>query len=209
MSVLRVILIEEDVTQSSQVAALLEGAGCQVVDRMPLCENLPERLVGAAVDLVAFSARTPDRQVCNCLTLLQSRSPCAAVVFSDDDTQQSIRRAIRAGASAYVSGSVRQERVRSVLDAAMARFEQFNALAEELVRTRHQLSERKLIERAKGIVMAQRSMTEEQAYKLMRKTAMDRNKRMAEIADSIISASELLGDQRASSTPQLQPVNVG
>ena len=101
--------------------------------------------------------------------------------------------AIGPNGQTYVVDGVTPARVRPILEAAMARFRQFKALAEELQRTRSQLIERKVVERAKGIVMAQRGLSEDAAYKLMRKTAMDRNKHMVDIADSIISASDLLG----------------
>lgn len=205
MSGLRVILVEVEAARSPQVVELLQGAGCDLVARVTAIAELsgmPEH----PADLVVLSVSTPDEALLNGLLAIQAAMP--VVLFTADEGVGTIRRAVQAGVSAYVSDGVNPSRVRSILDTAMARFQQFKALAEELERTRGQLTERKLIERAKGIVMAQRGLTEDQAYRLMRKTAMDRNKRMAEIADSIIAASELLSE-RPSAPPTLAPVGVG
>jgi response regulator NasT len=208
VSSLRVILLEPEAARSSNTVDLLEGAGCKLVSRAPDTEVLCDCLQRMPVDLVALSVDTPDEALFNGLLRVQAVSPIPVVLFTADDAQDTIRRAVQSGVSAYVADGVNPSRVRSILDAAMARFQQFKALADELVRTRGQLAERKQIERAKGIIMAQRGLSEEQAYRLMRKTAMDRNKRMAEIADSIIAASELLSE-RPSAPPTLAPVGVG
>ncbi|MBU0499909.1 MAG: ANTAR domain-containing protein [Gammaproteobacteria bacterium] len=127
------------------------------------------------------------------LRLVQSTLPCPLVMFSQDGDRETIRRAVLAGVSVYVVGGVQPKRVRPILDAAIARFEQFRDLSRELDKTRTQLQERKVIKRAKGLIMAHRNLSEPEVYQLLRKAAMDRNLRMAEVAEQIIAAADLLG----------------
>jgi response regulator NasT len=121
------------------------------------------------------------------------------VMFSQDDNGDTIRRAVQAGVSAYVVDGVQAQRVRPIMEAAIARFGEHRRLQAELDRTRSKLEERKKIERAKGVVMMQRGVGEPAAYALMRKAAMDQNRRLVEIADSIITAADLLGGREVGS----------
>lgn len=202
------MLVETEEDRARAAERLLQAAGCEPADRVTGLASLPGALAQARADLLVLSVSRPDDRLFQRLLSLQAEAPLPVVLFTADESQAAIRRAIQCGVSAYVSDGVNPLRIRSILDAAVARFKQFNALAEELLRTRSQLSERKVVERAKGIIMAQRGLTEEHAYKLMRKTAMDRNKRMAEIADSIIAASELL-TERPGTPPALVPMGMG
>ena len=193
MSRLRVVLVEVESARTSMVSELLSIAECDVVASYTSVGAMLAQHGLAQTELVAVSVAAPSQALLDDLVAVQSTAPTPVVLFAADDASTSIQRAVQAGVSAYVVDGVTPTRVRSILEAAMARFRQFKALAEELQRTRSQLTERKVVERAKGIVMAQRGLSEDAAYKLMRKTAMDRNKRMVDIADSIISASDLLG----------------
>lgn len=114
-------------------------------------------------------------------------------MFTHDGDSEKISNAIRAGVSAYVVDGLEPDRIRPIVDVAIARFEQFQALKEELSQAHTRLAERKLIERAKGIVMQQRGLPENEAYQWMRKMAMQRNLRIADLARSLITAAELLG----------------
>ena len=99
---------------------------------------------------------------------------------------------MRAGVSAYVVGGMSAERVRPILDVAMARFDEFQAMRQELDKAKTTLAERKQIERAKGIVMKSRGVSEDQAYGLLRKLAMERNQRLAQVAENVIAMAGLL-----------------
>jgi len=194
VSTLKAILVEVEPARTSELRELLAAAGCELTACVPDTGEVPTAMSRLGADLVVLSVTAPEDRLLESLVAVQGSSPTPVVLFAADERADTIRRAVQAGVSAYVTDGVEQHRVRAILEAAIARFRQFKALAEELARTRGQLAERKRIERAKGIVMAQRGLTEEQAYKLMRKTAMDRNRRLAEIADSIIAASEVLGE---------------
>ena len=114
------------------------------------------------------------------------------VLFTNDDDTTHVRNAIAAGVTAYVVAGLASERVRPVLEVAMARFQHEEALRRELTDARSQLSDRKVIDRAKGILMKAKNLSEEQAYVLLRNTAMNEKKKIAEIAQSVITASEIM-----------------
>jgi response regulator NasT len=113
-------------------------------------------------------------------------------MFTQDDDGATIARATRAGVSAYVVDGINRKRVRPILDAAIERFQQFRGLTEELQETRAQLEARKVVDKAKGILMKQRGMTEDEAYKALRSLAMSSNKRLVDVAESVIAAANLL-----------------
>jgi response regulator NasT len=113
-------------------------------------------------------------------------------MFVDRSDTSSIEAAVAAGVSAYIVDGLRKERVKPILDMAISRFNAFAALKRELQQARGELEERKLIEQAKGILMRSRNIGEAEAHALLRKTAMNQNKRMADIAQSLITAAGLL-----------------
>jgi response regulator NasT len=113
-------------------------------------------------------------------------------MFTQDDDGATIARATRAGVSAYVVDGISKKRVRPILDAAIERFQQFRGLAEELEKTRAQLEERRVVDKAKSILMKQRVMSEDEASKALRSLAMSSNKRLAQVAESDVDAAKLL-----------------
>jgi len=113
-------------------------------------------------------------------------------MFVDQSDTASIQASVDAGVSAYIVDGLKKERMKHILDLCISRFNAFSRLQDELERAKSALEERKVIDRAKGILMKAKNLTEEQAYALMRKTAMNENKRIAEIAQSIITAADLL-----------------
>ncbi|TIU99542.1 MAG: ANTAR domain-containing protein, partial [Mesorhizobium sp.] len=106
--------------------------------------------------------------------------------------QASIEAAVAAGVSAYVVDGLRQERVKPILDMAISRFNAFSRMARELEEARSELEDRKVIDRAKGILMRSRGLSEDAAYTLLRKTAMSQNRKISEIAQSLVTAAGLL-----------------
>jgi response regulator NasT len=150
-------------------------------------------------DVVIIDIDLPSRDTLESLRSVQASDPRPMVMFSQDDNGDTIRRAVQAGVSAYVVDGAQAHRVRPILEVAIARFDEHRRLQAELDRTRSELEGRKKIERAKGIVMMQRGISEPAAYRLMRTAAMDQNRRLVEIADSIIAAAELLGGRAVGS----------
>jgi response regulator NasT len=114
-------------------------------------------------------------------------------MFASDAAPETIREVVRAGVSAYVVDGLSRERIKSIIDVAVARFEDFQRLRGELAAATLELSERKLVERAKGLLMRTRGLGEEGAYELLRKAAMDRKLKLAEVAKQLIDAADILG----------------
>jgi response regulator NasT len=190
---LRVMLIDESQQRSAAVAGVLQSAECEVVACLSPEQDLLSQVTRYRPDVVIIDIDLPSRDTLESLRSVQASDPRPMVMFSQDDNGATIRRAVQAGVSAYVVDGVQAQRVRPILEAAIARFDEHRRLQAELDRTRSALEDRKKIERAKGIVMMQRGIGEPAAYGLMRKAAMNQNRRLAEIADSIIAAAELLG----------------
>jgi response regulator NasT len=159
---------------------------------VPPDEDLLNAVARYAPDVVLIDIDSPSRDTLENLRSVQARQPRPMVMFTQDDAGESIRHAIEAGVTAYIVDGLENRRVRPIVEAAMARFTQYRSLEQELAETRNKLAERKLIERAKGLIMQQQGMSEDEAYQAMRKLAMRRNKRLAEIADSVIATAELM-----------------
>ncbi len=189
------MLVDECRERSAVVAHLLQSADCNVIASLSPEDNLLEQVDRHRPDVVIIDIDLPGRDTLESLRNVQSTVPRPMVMFSQDDNGETIRRAVRAGVSAYVVDGVQGHRVRPILEAAIASFDQYRQLQLELDRTLSELADRKLIERAKGIVMKQRGIDEPAAYRLMRKTAMNQNQRLVELAKSILAAANLLGNQ--------------
>ncbi len=126
------------------------------------------------------------------LKMINSQFPLPIVIFTQDDSDDTIEHAIHAGVSAYVVDGLRENRIMPILRTAMARFEQNQSMRQELDDLKTTLADRKIIDRAKGLLMAQRHCSEDEAYKLLRTTAMNQNTRVASLAQSIVDAASLL-----------------
>lgn len=192
MSQLKVMLVDEQPERQAVVAEMLKTVGCEVVASLTPEDDLLAQVAQVRPDVVIIDMESPSRDTLESLRSVQSALPRPMVMFSQDDNGETIRRAVDAGVSAYIVDGIKEERVRPILEAAMARFEQYHALEAELNKTRDQLESRKKIDRAKGILMKERKLSEEDAYALLRKTAMAQNKKISEIAEVIISAVDLL-----------------
>jgi response regulator NasT len=144
------------------------------------CVSPEDDLLGAVAryspDLVLIDIDSPSRDTLEALRTVQAEQPRPMVMFTQDDVGESIRRAADAGVTAYLVDGLENRRVRPILDAAMVRFTQYRALEQELADTRNKLEERKLIERAKGLIMKQQGADEAAAYQAMRKLATRKNK---------------------------------
>lgn len=177
-------------------AAMLErtlvAAGHQIVARFDHDIDLREEVIRVAPDLVIIDIDSPNRDILEDMHALNREQPLAVVIFTQDDNPALIRSAVAAGVSAYVVGSLDPARVLPVLTVAISRFEQFQSVRRELDDARSALVDRKLIERAKGILMKQKQLDEAAAYGAMRRMAMDRNLKLVELARSLIAAAELL-----------------
>lgn len=177
-------------------AALLEQALTDhkfaVIARLSSAAGLAEQVAKLQPDVIVIDLDSPDRDTLEHMALVHRDNPRPVVMFADEGDTETIERAVRAGVSAYVVDGLNPARVKPIVDVAIARFREYHALRRELEETRTQLADRKTIERAKGFLMKQRGMSEQEAYAAMRKMAMDRGQRLPEVAANIIAVFELL-----------------
>lgn len=189
---LRIALVDEKPERSSALEAALVAEGYEVVARLGGADDLRARLAELAPDVVIVDMQSPDRDVLEDMQRIHRESPRPIVMFVDESDGASIRAAVRAGVSAYVVDGLRSRSVRPIVEVAIARFEEFQALRHELEEALESLEERKLVDRAKGILMERRGVGEQEAYRLLRKAAMDRQLKLAELARQLIATAELL-----------------
>jgi len=189
---LRVLLVDERSERRESIDDALAAVGCEVVGFATGTAELLDRIQALDPEVLIIDMESPGRDTLDSLQSVQSLSPRPIVMFTQDDDGQTITRATRAGVSAYVVDGINEKRVRPILDAAIERFQQYRSLAAELEKTRAELEQRKTLDKAKGILMQRRGMSEDEAYSAMRKLAMSTNKRLADVAESIVSAASLL-----------------
>ena len=190
---LRVMLIADD--SQKDVSLLNDGlkaAGYDVVEVSMSASALLDRVATLQPDVIIIDSDSPTRDTLEQLSFVNARQPRPIVLFTEDRDNVTIQAALKAGVSAYIVAGMQPDRLQPILDVAVARFEQDRALRAELRDTQDKLAERKLIERAKGLVMKQKNVDEDEAYRVMRKLAMDRNRKLLEIAQQIIDVSELM-----------------
>lgn len=171
--------------------SLLEN-GYNIVAVLPVDVYLPERLTQILPDMIIVDAQSQARDTLEHVVMATRDARRPIVLFTDDDDTSHVGAAIAAGVTAYVVAGLAPERVKPVLEVAMARFEHEEGLRRELADARTQLSDRKLIERAKGILMQRHGLAEHDAFERLRKTAMNKGLKLADVAQRIVDVAELL-----------------
>ncbi len=185
------MLVDDDLERRALVAAALSDAGLAVVAQLGTADGLLRAVVACTPDVVIIDLESPDRDILENMRCLSRDNPHPVVMFATSSDSDAIREAIEAGVSAYVVNGLSPGRVRSVVEVAVARFRQYASLQSELAEARTSLAHRKLIDRAKGILMERGRRTESDAYHALRKLAMDQNKTIADIAQGVIDTAEL------------------
>ncbi len=167
--------------------------GYNIVAVLPADVFLPDRLAQIAPDMIIVDAESQSRDTLEHVVMATREERRPIVLFTNDDDTTHVGAAIAAGVTAYVVAGLAPERVKPVLDVAMARFHHEEGLRRELADARTELSDRKLIDRAKGLLISQHGLTEEEAYSRLRRTAMDKGLKLADVAQRFIDVSDLLG----------------
>ncbi|MFB6260372.1 MAG: ANTAR domain-containing response regulator [Thiohalorhabdaceae bacterium] len=189
---LRVLVVDDRPDRAAMVERALAADGYTPVGRIASGSGLRERVAELAPDVVIVDTDLPDRDTLEHMQAMNADNPRPVVMFAEKDTGDTIRAALQAGVSAYVVDGLRPERIKSVIEVAVERFREYRELADELDRTRNQLAARKDIDRAKGLLMDKRGLSEDAAYRTLRKRAMDRGKPMAEVARDLLAMADLL-----------------
>ncbi|MGE5517900.1 MAG: ANTAR domain-containing response regulator [Bacteroidota bacterium] len=190
---LRVIVVDDERDRAGSVKDALEASGFAVVAVFGNGAELHTKVEELAADVIIVDIDSPDRDTLEDMRRVSFEQRRPVVMFAQDGKPETIRAAVEAGVAAYVVDGLKPDRVRPVVDVAIARFAQFHELRSELDKARTTLAERKQIEKAKGILMKRRKVDEDEAYRLMRRMAMDQKARLIDVANKIIEAAELLG----------------
>lgn len=189
---LSVLLIDDNPARAEIVEAGLRHAGYRLVGRLEGTSDLPRRVGELEPDVIVVSIDSPSRDTIEDMRRSTEQQPRPIALFVDRSDPATIAAAMEAGVSAYVVKGLAEDRVRSVVDVAVGHFNRYHAMREELERARLTLLERKTIDRAKGLLMEQKGLAEDAAYKVLRKLAMDQNKRIGEVAQDLVTYARVL-----------------
>jgi two-component system, response regulator / RNA-binding antiterminator len=189
---LRVMLIDDTQKDVSLLKEALLAAGYEVVAEERSSAKLNERVTEIQPDVIIIDTDSPSRDVLEQVVVVSQDAPRPIVMFTDDASSGAIQASIRAGVTAYIVAGMQAERLKPILEVAQARFQADRELRDELKAMHGRLADRKVIERAKGILMQQKQVNEDEAYRLMRKLAMDRSLKLLDVAQKIIEAAQFL-----------------
>jgi len=188
----KIVIVDESPIRAAILQEGLREAGFTEVVHISEMQSLLVRIYALDPDIIVIDLENPSRDSLEQMFQVSRAVRRPIAMFVDQSDAASIQASVDAGVSAYIVDGLKKERIKSIVDLCVSRFNAFAKLQDELDRTKNALEERKVIDRAKGILMKLKGLTEEEAYVLMRSTAMREKKKIGEIAQSILTASELL-----------------
>jgi response regulator NasT len=189
---LNVLVIDENSIRASIIEVGLRDAGYDRVTVVNNMTGLARRIEELNPDVIVIDLENPNRDMLESIFQISRAVKRPIAMFVDKSDEDSIIAAVDAGVSAYIVDGLKKERVKPILEMAVSRFNAFSRLQRELADAKSALEERKIIDRAKGILMKMRGVSEEEAFTLLRQTAMNETKKIAEIAQSVVTAAGLL-----------------
>lgn len=187
-----ILLIDDQSTRALLLKQALEYCEYNIVSLMINTDYLVEQVEAHNPDLLVIGIDLPDSKMLQDLVELNVQMPRPIVMFAEKDSPKVIQLAIKAGVSAYIVDDIQPHRFKSIITVAMARFQENQQLKDELIHAKEQLAHRKLLERAKGLLMEEKGFTEAEAFERLRKMAMDKGQTLAQVSKSIIEVFELL-----------------
>src|SRR4030081_2509149 len=187
----KIVIVDESPIRAAILEEGLREAGFTGVVHISEMQSSLARIYALDPDVILIDLENPSRDVLEQMFQVSRAVKRPVAMFVDQSDAASIEAAVDAGVSAYIVGGLRKDRVKNIRDLCISRFNAFARLQSELDRTRSALEERKVIDRAKGILMKVKNLSEESAYGLLRKTAMNENKKIAEVSQSVLTAAEL------------------
>ena len=188
----KIVIVDESPIRAAILQEGLREAGFTEVVHISEMQSLLARIYALDPDIILIDLENPSRDSLEQMFQVSRAVRRPIAMFVDQSDAASIQASVEAGVSAYIVDGLKKERIKPILDLCVSRFNAFAKLQDELERTKSALEERKVIDRAKGILMKVKGLTEDEAYVLMRSTAMREKKKIGEIAQSILTASELL-----------------
>jgi response regulator NasT len=192
IAALRILIVAQNALRAAVLEDGLREAGCVNVTLVRHLQNLMRRILEIDPDVLFIDLENPNRDLLEQMFQVSRSVLRPIAMFVDRSDTDMIEAAVEAGVGAYVVDGLKKQRVKAILDMAVSRFKAVSKLREELDRAKAALDERKVVERAKGILMKERSLSEEAAYALLRRAAMNENRRLTEVAQSVVTAARLL-----------------
>jgi response regulator NasT len=188
----KIVIVDESPIRAAILQEGLRDSGYLDVQHISEMHNLLARIYALDPDVILIDLENPSRDVLEQMFQVSRAVRRPVAMFVDQSDSESARASVDAGVSSYIVDGLKKERIKPILDLCISRFNAFSKLQDELERTKSALEDRKTIDRAKGIVMKMKGLTEDEAYVLLRSTAMREKKKIGDIAASIITAAELL-----------------
>jgi two-component system, response regulator / RNA-binding antiterminator len=189
---LKIVIVDESPVRAAILEEGLREAGHVQVVRIAETANLLARIYAIDPDVILIDLENPSRDILEQMFQVSRIVRRPVAMFVDQADSASIRASVDAGVSAYIVDGLKKERIKNILDTCIMRFNAFSKLQGELDQAKSALADRKVIDRAKGVLMKAKNLTEDEAYALLRSTAMRENKKIAEIAQSVVTAAEML-----------------
>ncbi len=189
---LSILVIDEDPLRANIIDAGLKAAGHLNVALIHDVTGIVARIAAIEPDVIVIDLGNPNRDMLENMFQLSRAIARPIAMFVDTSDEAATEAAIDAGVSAYIVDGLRQERVKPILDMAISRFKAYSRMARELEDARNELKDRKVIDRAKGLIMKSKGLSESEAYGLLRKTAMNQNRKISEVAESLVLTAGLL-----------------
>ncbi|MGH1578602.1 ANTAR domain-containing response regulator [Planktotalea sp.] len=189
---LNILVVELDEAKASEIIDALHEGGWKNVTVIASASALQHILTLQDPDIILIDLENPDRDTLEHFSLVSNAHNRPVAMFVDQSDEAMTQTAISAGLSAYVVNGLRKDRIKPVLETAIARFEMVTKMQLELDAAKQALADRKTIDRAKGLLIRARGLSEEEAYTLLRKTAMDQGRKVIDVANALVTAAELL-----------------
>jgi len=187
----KILLIDEDSSRTEMLSVSLDEAGFQVVGRVSCDDDILEGIKVCDPDVLMIDMASPDQYIFNQLAEINKVLPKPIVFFAEKSEEDVINKAVKSRVSAFIVDGLTGRRLKPVIELAIARFNEMQSLYRKLAASEVNLEERKIIERAKGIIMSRKNLSEDDAYNSLRTLAMSQNKKLVEIAKNVIEMSEL------------------
>lgn len=184
---LNILLIDEDIERANTITSALDNSRYTIKHLLSPTLSLLKEVDTLQPDIIVIDMESPNRDMLESLHTISSFNPKPVVMFSEEEDTEMINLSTQSGVSAYVVGKADPKRVKSILDAAVARFHEYHKLRSELDETKQQLEAKMLVDQAKRMLIKHKGMSESDAFHSMRKTAMDTGQRIEEVARTMIS----------------------
>jgi len=188
---LQVMLVDEGAARTEMLVESLNNEGFEIAGRLSCRDDLIAGIGRFEPDVMVIDMESPDEMIFNQLVEVNAQRPTPVVFFADQGESGIIKKAVKAGVGAFIVDGLTARKIRPVIELSIERFKEIRSLQTELVETKNRLEERKLIEKAKGILMQRNNISEDTAYQSLRKLAMEQNKKLVDVARSTIELSEL------------------